>query len=477
MTITNRPTGTASPQNFLGLSFEMRSLPTIAGYATHPADSDFVALLRSLGPGVLRFGGISADTEAAWVGDRGALPRWARVAVTRQDFAQLAELARATGWQVLLTVNLGHYDPTAAAREATAAQATLGPYLAGVAIGNEPDRYVLKHLRAPGYDFAAYRAQAAAYRAAIVRAAPGVPIVGPDASSGTPGLAWMQASARTLRPALLSDHYYPLSSCGYSPTISELLSPLTMGKESALLARAVAIARAARTPLRIDELGSISCEGYAGVSDTFAAALWALEYIARALAAGVAGVDFHDLPTRPRAYSPLIAPTPAALTSGELQAAPAWYALLAARELPGSRPLASSVAAGAPGALGASSFGAPDGRLRVVLVDYDPPGSPPLLVKLRGVCARACAHARAHSNEFSTFAAGSVVRLTAASPAARTGVRLAGHTVAADGSWSAPTSLPALYERAGAFSLQLRPSSAAIVTLYPSRPPKAAASG
>ncbi|HVR05199.1 MAG TPA: hypothetical protein VMS02_04100 [Solirubrobacteraceae bacterium] len=504
VTVGARPSGPAGPTDFLGLSFELRSLPTIASYGAAlsgtqvaaPAGAggsnsvgaaaaspdapggDLLALLRSLGPGVLRFGGVSADEEAAWA-PTGKLPRWARVAITPRELAGLATLARASGWRVLLTVNLGHYDPAAAARESAAAHAALGPYLAGIEIGNEPDRYVRKHLRAAGWNFTAYRAQAAAYRAAIEHAAPGVPIAGPDPSTGTIGLGWLDAAARTLHPALLTDHFYPLSSCGYRPTIGELLSPGTLQHGRQALAQATAIARRARRPLRIDEANSISCEGRPGVSNTFAAALWALEYIARASVAGVAGVNFHDLPARADSYSPLFAPDPAALAAGDLRAAPEWYALLAARELPGSRPLAAAVIGAVPGELGVSAFRAPDGRLRLVLVDYDPPGSGPLVVHLQGVRvqrdvrvrAHAGARARAHTapsgTSTSAFTAGAILRLTGPAPAATGGVRLAGRTVAPNGSWRPPPRLPALYTHAGAFSLQIDPSSAAVVTLYP----------
>jgi hypothetical protein len=473
VSVGGSPSGPVSPADFLGLSFELRSLPAVARYAGR---GNLVTLLRSLGPGVLRFGGASADEQVAWVAEsatgRAALPRWASTAIDARDLAGIAALARATGWRVLLTVDLGHYDPAAAAHEAAAARGTLGRYLAGIELGNEPDMYVQKRLRPAGWGpasagapttsgraaVAPYAVQATAYRAAIEAAAPGIAIAGPDASTGMPGLAWVRFAARTLRPALLTDHYYPLSSCGYRPTVAELLSPTVRRHERAMLAAQAAIARAAATPLRVDETNDISCEGRPGVSDSFASALWALDYTARALSAGVAGVNFHDLLAKAGAYSPLLAPTPAALTAGALRAQPEWYALLAARELPGSRPLPTSVAGISPDALGAGAFRAPDGRLRLVLVDYDPPGSRPLAVRLnvpRAPGARA------------VYARGSVLRLTGSSPAATAGVKLGGRAVAPTGSWSPPAALPAVYARGGVLSVQLTPSSAAVVTLYP----------
>jgi hypothetical protein len=480
-----------SPADFLGLSFELRSLPAIAGYASR---GDLVALLRSLGRGVLRFGGTSADEQVAWVANpsavgRAALPHWASTAIDPQDLAGIAALARESGWRVLLTVNLGHYDPGAAAQEAHAAHTALGSALVGIEIGNEPDRYVRKGLRGRGWDFATYRAQAAAYRAAIATAAPGVAIAGPDPASGVPGLAWLRGAARTLRPQLLTDHYYPLSSCGYRPTVSELLSLNLRRADRAMLAKMLAIAGAAGMPLRVDETNSVSCEGFAGVSDTFGSTLWALDYTAQALGAGAAGLNFHDLLAKRGAYSPLLATSPAALAAGALRAQPEWYALLAARELPGSRPLHTRVTsasgrAAIDGELDASAFLAPDGRLRLVLVDYDPPGSLPLAVHLRvprtpGDTSRAAAvhetsgmaaartYARARGGVASAYTSGSVLRLTGPSPAATVGVRLAGRQVSPDGSWTPPAVLPGVYSNHGALSVELAPSSAAVVTLYP----------
>ncbi len=473
VSVATGPQGAGVPTDFLGLSFEMRSLPTIAGYA---ARGNLVALLRSLGSGVLRFGGISADEQVAWVGPGESRPGWASVAITEADLARLAALARRTGWRVLLTVNLAHYDPPAAAQEAAAAQRLLGGYLAGVEIGNEPDLFVSKRLRPAGWGFADYVPQAEAYRAAIQAAAPGVPVAGPDPATGLEGLNWLHAvaSSPTLHPGLLTDHYYPLSSCGgESPTVSELLSPNVRRSESGMLRRMVAIARAHGTPVRVDETNDVSCEGQPGVSDTFASALWALDYTARALTAGVVGVNFHDLIAKPRAYSPLFAPNPAALTGADptppLHSAPEWYALLAAHafisgpESPptgpgapggqGERPLPTSVAGAAPGELSASALhDAPSGRLAIVLVDYDPPGATPLAVSL-------------HVPD--DLGGGSVLRLTAPSPTATSGVRLGGRAVAPDGSFTPPPALPRVSGHAGALAVQMPPDSAAVVTLSP----------
>jgi hypothetical protein len=347
VSVAAHPRGPAVPADFMGLSFEVRSLPTLATYASK---GDLVALLRSLGPGMMRFGGISADEQAAWVPAGSGKPAWASTAIDEADLTGLAALAKETGWKVLLTVNLGHFELKAAAQEAAAAHAQLGSYLAGIEIGNEPDLFPRKHLRPPGTGVKAYLPQAEEYQAAIEAAAPGTPIAGPDPSTGTQGLTWVSDAATTLHPQLLTDHYYPLSSCGEHPTISELLSPNVRSKESEMLAEMLALAHAHATPLRMDETNDISCEGEPGVSNTFASALWALDYATRAMTAGVAGLNFHDLINQPNTYSALAAHSESALVAGALQAAPEWYALLAAHIFMGAHPPSRSLSTSIVGA-------------------------------------------------------------------------------------------------------------------------------
>jgi hypothetical protein len=438
--------GPAVPRDFLGLSFETASVPDIAGYASR---GDLVSLLRSLGDGVIRFGGISADTEAAWE-QAGAPPAWSRTTITRQQLAGIAGLARATGWRVLLTVNFGHDEPAAAAQEARAAQSLLGSSLEGIAIGNEPDRYVADGLRSTPWSFADYLTEVAAYRTAIAAAAPGVQIVGPDASSGGLSLTWVNEAAGAEHPAMLTEHYYPLTRCGaYVPTLAALLSPRTRANEIALLVRLSAAARAAGIPLRMAETNSVSCRGQPGVSDVFASALWATDYIVQAMASGVVGVNFHDLIGEPRSYSPLVSADPRRLASAALHANPEWYALLLARGLLGERPVRSSVARGER-TLTAGAFLGANGNLHIVLVNFQSAGRPRVVrLRLQG-----------------RFRAGPVLRLSAPGLRARTAVTLGGRAVSPDGAWRADATLPRVSGPPGALQLSMPAGSAALVTLF-----------
>jgi hypothetical protein len=442
--------GAPIPHDFLGLSFEATSLSQIAGYAD---SGDMVALLRSLGVGVLRFGGVSADTRMAWTDATGVRPAWASGVLEARDLRQLGVLAARSGWRVLLTVGLGHYEPEAAAREAAAARAALGAALEGIELGNEPDAYALHGLRAEPWTFVQYSEQAMVYRGAIEAAAPGIPLAGPDVSGSSVFESWGPAEVIDQRPALLTGHHYPLG-CRQqpAPTIARLLSPRVAELEGASLRRYTSVAQAGGIPFRLDEANNVSCGGVAGISDTFAAALWAVGYLIKVMSSGVAGINLHGNPANCDGYTPLCAPSAEDVAAGVLRAQPEWYALLLAKALLGDRPLATVTrSAGRPN-VRVATFLADDGRLHCVIVDDDPPGSRSVAVRLR---------------VGEGFRGASILSLTAPSPAALAGVRLGERAVAGDGTWSAPARLPRARNRGGAIVVAVAPSSAALLTVRP----------
>ena len=433
---------------FLGLSFELSALHQVAQYADV---GNLVTLLRTLGPGVLRFGGVAADTRTAWTDRATPRPAWASGTIEPSDLRQLARLAARSGWRVLLTIGLVHYDPRAAAREAGAAKAALGAWLAGIELGNEPDAYARHGLRTRAWSFARYSREVVAYRRAIARTAPGIPLAGPDVSGSRVFERWGPSEVRRLHPALLTGHHYPLG-CHQvpAPTVARLLSPSIRRLEDLSLARYVSVSRVSAIPFRVDETNSVSCGGRDGISDTFASALWALDYIAHTMAAGAAGMNFHGNPANCQGYSPVCAPTAARLAGGELTAQPEWYALLFARALIGDRPLKSVVSSSARANLDVTTLLAPDGALHVVIVDDDPPGSRAALVSVhvgRG------------------FGAGRMLSLTAPSPAAAAGVGLGGQSVQSDGFWRQPAALPGSANRGGVIRVAVSPTSAMLLTV------------
>ncbi|HWX95397.1 MAG TPA: hypothetical protein VNZ01_00980, partial [Solirubrobacteraceae bacterium] len=321
---------------FLGLSFEAAALAQIARYGER---GNLVALLRSLGPGVLRFGGVSADTQVAWTDRATPRPPWASRVIDAGDLRRLGRLASRTGWKVLLTVGLLHYDPAAAAREVAAAAAALGHRLVAIEVGNEPDAYAQHGYRPLPWTYPQYNAEVSMYRRAIAKAVHGIRFAGPGVSGSRIFATWGPGEATAQRPSLLTGHHYPLG-CHQTPppSIGRLLSAQTRSLEGQSLERFMSVSRARSIRFRMDELGSVSCGGTHGISDAFASTLWATGYIVQAMAKGLAGVNFEGNPAYCLGYSPVCAGSPERLAAGVLRAQPVWYALLVGRKLVGARP-------------------------------------------------------------------------------------------------------------------------------------------
>jgi hypothetical protein len=443
--------GAVVPSSFLGLSFELSSVREVERAGER---GNLVTLLRSLGTGVLRFGGVSADTQVAWTDATSPRPPWATRTIGSEDLQRLARLASRSGWRILLTIGLAHFEPQAAAREAQAAQTILGGWLAGIELGNEPNAYAEHDLRAEPWSFSQYAAQASSYLEAIAaQSGSRLPLAGPDVSGSPAFSSWGSGEALGLSPTLLTGHHYPLGcNDATAPTVERLLSPAIRRGEQLSTRRYMSAAARARIPFRLDETGSVSCGGRAGVSNTFGATLWAVDYIAHTMWAGMAGINFHGNIANCLGYSPLCGPGPAALEGGSLQAQPVWYALLLDRAMLGDRRVHYRVRPSRDANVDVIAMRAADGTLHVVLVDDDPPESPAIVMRIR--VSR-------------TFADARVLALRGPSPLAPTGVTLGGAPVAPDGSWSAAEAQPTVQNRAGTVTVRLSPSSAELLTLPP----------
>jgi hypothetical protein len=441
--------GPPVPRRFLGLSFEVAALGQLSRYSDR---GDLVRLLRSLGPGVLRFGGITADEDVAWSDAATPRPAWAPSVIGPAQLDAIGALARRSGWKVLLTVGLAHDEPAAAAREVAAADRALGANLAAVEIGNEPDSYGSHGFRQLPWIAQGYEEEVSSYREAIAALTPNVPIAGPDVSGSGAFPEWGEEEALSQRPALLTGHHYPLG-CAQTPapSIEALLSPAIREREAQSLATYISVSDTYRIPFRVDETNSVSCGGVPGISDTFASALWATAYITQAMTAGAAGINLQGNPTNCAGYTPLCAPDPAALASGSLRAQPDWYALLLTSSLIGEEPLPTKITEGSAN-LVAASFAGPDHLLKVVLVDDEPAGASPLALRL---------------NVGPGLGAGRVLRLTAPAQNATGGVLLGARAIAATGSWSNSAPAEGVSARTGTIALGLAPDSAALLTVGP----------
>jgi hypothetical protein len=165
-------------------------------------------------------------------------------------------------------------------------------------LGNEPDLYSLHNYVSltaplPNAELVAvnlYLQLAMALQQAISDA----PVIGPELARAA---RWRRELPRVigqLHERTVGVHLYPLSACEGpgAVTVERLLSPAAADAPRGL-AWVVADANAAHAPAILSEANSASCGGQAGVSDSPAAAVWAVRFVLAALKIGFREVRFH----------------------------------------------------------------------------------------------------------------------------------------------------------------------------------------
>jgi hypothetical protein len=313
----------------VGLSIEYPLLARELGTRRCPPAA-LVRAVRGLRSPTIRIGGDSQDQTAP--SSTAAHPGVSDLPIG--FWSRLGCLERETGVAVVVGLNLASGEPAWAATMAADAHAVIPRSQLSFELGNEPDIYGShvpwwngERLVDEPMPFATYLARA---RAVAAQLGPASAIEGPDFASGR----WVKALpalARTLHLSVLDAHFYPLDACRTSAGASA----------AALLSRAVQLkldervrvardARVAGLPAVISEANSISCGGVAGVSDSPAAAVWAVRLLLGALRAGFESVRFHS---SGGAYDPFV------LSGEHLTLRPLYRGLAAAAALlvPGAK--------------------------------------------------------------------------------------------------------------------------------------------
>lgn len=295
------------PKEFVGLSYETAQLANPEFFSTK--NKQLVRLFRELAPnGNLRLGG--GSSEYATYSDElvaGPVPfevfgpdtsKTAKKGTVTSVLAlkNLRGFLDAVNWSCLYGLNLGKGTAEDATREAAAVQRILGSRLLAFQIGNEPDSF-RKRFRPASYTPADFIEEWVKYHDAIVKVTPVARFAGPDISNKLPYLtAFAEIAPKYPDVILLTSHYYAMGPAS-SPeaTLDNLLSPdpkLTTLKRRDLHVIAEAQATA-HLPYRMSEGNSCWDGGKAGVSDTFASALWCADYMLQCAARGWTGVNLH----------------------------------------------------------------------------------------------------------------------------------------------------------------------------------------
>jgi hypothetical protein len=417
--------------HYVGLSFESGTLNS----GKFDNIGDLAQILRNLGSGVMRFGGNSVD-QASFTG------------ATAGTLAGLARLADTSGWTVLYSENLGTFGPNtsrAVRADARNVSAALGSHLAAIACGNEPDAFRHNGIRSSSHAESEYLTKSANCLVAVRARAPDVMLAGPD----TAGTSWLPeyAARDAVKAGWLDQHYYALG-CkteGRSPgqLADTLLSPAQVASEVAMFSESAAAANAAHAQLHISETNSACGGGLVGLSDTYASALWAVDYMLTGAEHGVDGMNFHGgLDASCQRYTPLCQ-----VGANEYATQPIYYGMLfthlfgSGHLLPVAVSTSSSV-----GNVAAFALRTLSGGLRLIVENLSP--------------YQTSAALRVGGHPGSA----TVLRLTGPSLLATSGVRIQGAAVAADGSFT-PGTLDSVQCSSGNCPVTIAPYSAMLVTV------------
>jgi hypothetical protein len=425
------------PDDFVGLGYEISSVSIPDLLSAH--NRVYVQLVRRLGAtGVIRIGGNTSDYASfAPTGEAVASPKG--TVVNTASLRQLGTFLEATGWKLIWGLNLGSGDEQQAVQESEAVAAAVKDKLLAFEIGNEPDLFGRGTAHRPkGYSYGDYLKEYRRYKAAIRAKLPDAPFAGPDVAGATDWVTqFAHDEGNDLK--LLTHHYYR-ECASPTATLDKLLHPDP--KLAPTLEKLRAASRNSRTPYRICETNSFCGGGKPGVSDTFGAALWVLDFMFSLASAGCAGVNIETGVNQLdfiSSYSPI-----GDDERGTYSAKPEYYGMLAFAQ-------------------------ASQGRL--VAVDYDTPGvnltAYAVVQDRKRLSLTIINKDRAQDADVSVttigrFAHAVALRLIGPSLQSKVGITLAGAPVTASGDWK-PEHREALENKSGQYEIRIPAASAAIL--------------
>jgi hypothetical protein len=460
LTIAPDASSVPVPSSFFGISTEYWALPLFD--RNTPAFERVLSLLHVPGDGplVLRIGGDSAD-HSFWHPRWRIRPNWA-FELTPSFLSRLAALVRRDRVKLIVDLNLVTDTPLTAAAWAHAAETSLprGSIVA-FEIGNEPDLYSRRYwvatiARSPFTARAlpleltpsTYVQDFAAYARLLGETAPDIPLVGPAVAHPRLSVQFISSLIQAQRPELqtVTGHVYPYSACVKRPrsrsypTVDRLLSPDATRAFTTDIAPAVAVAHGNGLRFRLTEFNSVTCGGKAGVSDTFATALWAPDALFTLLRAGADGANLHVRATAINAAF--------AINRDGLRPRPLLYGLMTFTRMLGPQAHLIRLRLNAAGSLNLSAWAVQiRGRiLHVLLIDK---GSRAVRVDLH----------------LPASGPATVQRLLAPSPYSRSGVTLNGQQLDHRGHWTGRPRTETITPGAHGYTVIVPRRSAAVMTV------------
>jgi hypothetical protein len=279
VTVDSSHPAPALPDDYAGLSYETkREMPDEAGkYYFSGNNTALATMFRTLGIKNLRIGGNMVDSQKV------PIPAIA-------DIDQLFGFAKAADAKVIYSFRLHNGDPAGSATQAKYIADHYAANLLCFSIGNEPDIYIytwdgyMKHFQ-PIYD-------------AINQAVPDAKYCGPSLTSNA--RPWAHDFAAKYFPEgkilYIGQHEYAGGAGGKQkdPVAGRdlMLSPAWHDTYQTYYDKLVPGLN--KVPYRLEEANNFYNGGAQDISDTFASALWGLDYLYWYAAHGAQGINFHN---------------------------------------------------------------------------------------------------------------------------------------------------------------------------------------
>lgn len=280
--IDRQEPGQAIATDFSGLSFEMQYVLTnsAGNHFFSPGNKALVTMFHQLGIRSLRVGGNTAD--------RPSIP-----VPNEADADSLFAFAKAAGVKVIYTLRLNEGNRDAAARMANYIIRHYRRELACFAIGNEPNVF--------SKTYAPYLAEWRRYAEEITAStnSPDARFCGPSTSPGHE--RWAADFANDFGDrgplAFIAQHDYPGGDARRATNAAAardaILSVLIDDHYAKFASKFVPTILSNGLPYRLEEANSFYDGGARDVSDTFASALWALDYEWWWVEHQASGINFH----------------------------------------------------------------------------------------------------------------------------------------------------------------------------------------
>ena len=427
----------ALPPDFMGLGFESSAV-AVPGLLSS-GNRAYVQLVRNLGRGVIRIGGNVSDYSRYDVGAVAASGHKSTV-LNYESLRQFRGFLDAVGWKLIWGLNLGTGTVENAVALARAVTEVMGERLITFQIGNEPDLFVLQGHRSAPYGYNQWLAEYRKYKAAIRAVLPNAKFAGPDISDA--GVSWVENFARDEGgdATMLTAHHYIAGRDNPASTHALLLREETRFQQNNLTKFQASAARAG-IPWRMSETATLYGGGKPGVSDSFASALWVLDYLFVLARFGAAGANLQtgiNHLGQLSSYSPITDDQ-----KGHYGAAPEYYGLLAFAQIADGEMIAVETATGGVH-LVAHAVRQQDGAIGVAVINKD----------MKRDAAVSIAGAPQGEAQ--------VMRLRAPSVSALRGITLGGSSVGTDGRWGGVSESARIQN--GRAVLTVPAASAALVT-------------